>query len=91
MKTPLGEVIMSYSGFQRIEFRDTRGAQCMVQQGLLSETGPSTIWLGVDLSSADLSDVTGMTRIYIDQKQAKALVAVLEQWIKSGSFVDTDR
>jgi hypothetical protein len=33
-------------------------------------------------------DAANQTRMHLDLKQVKALIAVLEQWVASGSFVE---
>lgn len=78
--TPLGEVKRTARGFEIINFRDRYNANCSLQQSSLAEfepPGSSAVWLGV-----------GEARMHINVAQTKALVAVLEQWIASGSFAE---
>lgn len=85
-KTALGKVQITKRGFEYIEFIDRYGAKCSLQQSSLADyiqPGMSAVWLGVDVN---LKGVTVNERMHIDLKQAKALVKVLNRWIKNGSF-----
>src|ERR1700689_1423192 len=92
--TPLGPVTETAREFQIILFKDKYGTPCSLQQSSLAEfepPGSSAVWLGVDRQDGPhdgMFDAANQTRMHLDLKQAKALNAVLEQWIASGSFVD---
>jgi hypothetical protein len=94
MKTPLGRVEKTSRKFEIITFKDRYGTPCSLQQSSLADTEPpgsSAVWLGVDrqvVRHDGMFDEANQTRMHIDLKQAKALVAVLEQWIASGSFTE---
>ena len=78
MTTPLGAVQKTNRGFELIQFKDRYGTPCSIQQSSIADyepPGSTAVWLGV-----------GRTRMHIDRELAKALVAVLEQWIEYGSF-----
>ena len=95
MKTPLGVVAYTSRSFEIICFRDRYGTPCSLQQSSLADfepPGSSGIWLGVDWQTRphdgieDAGVRVSQTRMHIDLAQAKALVAVLETWIKCGTF-----
>ena len=94
-KTPLGDVTKTTRQFQIIMFKDRYDTPCSLQQSSIADyepPGSTAVWLGVDrqvLPHDGVFDAANQTRMHIDLKQAKALVAVLEQWIETGSFVDT--
>jgi hypothetical protein len=96
-KTPLGDVTETTRHFQIIKFKDRYDTPCSLQQSSIAEDykqpGSTAVWLGVDRQSGrhdGIFDAANQTRMHIDLKQAKALVAVLEQWIETGSFVDME-
>ena len=85
-KNELGKVELTKRGFEYIDFIDRYGAKCSLQQSSLAEfvkPGTSAIWLGVE---RNLNNIEVNERMHIDLKQAKALVKVLNKWIKNGSF-----
>ena len=85
-KNELGKVELTKRGFEYIDFIDRYGAKCSLQQSSLADyiqPGMSAIWLGVEVN---LKGVTVNERMHIDLKQAKALVKVLNKWIKNGSL-----
>jgi len=92
VKTPLGKVDYTKRQFQIIRFKDRYDTPCSLQQSSLADYNPpgsSAIWLGIDRQDSPhdgMFDAANQTRMHLDLKQAKALVAVLEQWIASGSF-----
>ncbi len=92
--TPLGLVEKTNRNFQIINFKDRYDTPCSIQQSSLADydvPGVSAIWLGVDRQTGKhdgVFDASNQTRMHIDLKQAKALVAVLEMWIASGSFYE---
>lgn len=94
MKTPLGPVEETGRRFQIIQFRDRYDTPCSLQQSSLADYNPpgsSAVWLGVDRQSEPhdgMFDAANQTRMHLDLKQVKALIAVLEQWVASGSFVE---
>jgi len=93
-KTPLGVIDETQRGFQIILFRDRYGTQCSLQQSSIADyepPGSSAIWLGVDRQTNrrdGIFDESNTTRMHLDLKQVEALVAVLEQWVQTGSFSD---
>jgi len=93
-RTPLGKVEETKRSFQIIKFTDRYGTPCSLQQSSIADYNPSgstAIWLGVDRQTAQhdgIFDESNQTRMHIDLAQAKALVAVLEQWIACGSFYE---
>ena len=95
MNTPLGKIERTRREFQIIKFRDRYDTPCSLQQSSIADyepPGSSAVWLGVDRQEVQhdgIFDPANQTRMHIDLKQAKALVAVLEQWIMSGSFTDS--
>ena len=97
MKTPLGPVAKTQRGFELIMFVDRYETPCSLQQSSIfddahaEQPGATAIWLGVDRQTSardGMFDAANQTRMHIDLKQAKALVAVLETWIKCGSFTE---
>lgn len=94
-KTPLGEIGKTNRGFEIILFQDRYGTPCSLQQSSIFDDewadlpGSTAIWLGVDshVGKHDgMFDNGNKTRMHIDLKQARALVAVLETWIATGGF-----
>jgi len=91
-KTPLGEVEETARHFKIIRFKDRYDTPCSLQQSSLADYNPpgsSAIWLGVDKQQAPhdgIFDVANQTRMHLDLKQVKALIAVLEFWVEHGSF-----
>ena len=99
MKTPLGKVTKTERGFEIIKFKDRYDTPCSLQQSSLADrepSGASAIWLGVERQDRRLKRkhdsmfLANATRMHIDLKQAKALVAVLEMWTECGSFTAPD-
>jgi hypothetical protein len=93
-RTPLGIVAETTREFQIILFRDKYDTPCSLQQSSLAEfepPGSSAVWLGVDRQAGPhdgVFDPANQTRMHLDLKQVKALIAVLEAWVASGSFVE---
>lgn len=93
-KAPLGKVELTVRKFEIIKFQDRYGTPCSLQQSSIADFNPpgsSAVWLGVDRQTEPhdgMFDAANVTRMHIDLEQAKALVAVLEQWILSGSFLE---
>lgn len=78
MSEQLGEIQVSERGFEYVEFRDTYGLPCSLQQSsaALCETpGAGAVWLG-----------TGTNRMHLDSALVEKLVVALNNWLKSGKF-----
>ena len=92
MQTPLGKVMRTPHGCEIIRFRDRLGVPCTLQQSNLEDLDPprsSAVWLGVDRQDdMGVFDIADVMRMHLDIKKVKALIAVLEQWVANGSFVD---
>lgn len=94
IKTPLGDVTETGRGFQIIEFRDRYDTPCTLQQSILADFNPpgsSAVWLGVDRQDGQhdgMFDAANQTRMHLDLKQVKQLIAVLEMWVETGSFYE---
>ena len=92
--TPLGKMAKTNRGFEIITFPDRYETPCSLQQSSLAdfqEPGTSAVWLGVDRQDGvhdGVFDAANQTRMHLDLKQVKALIAVLEMWVASGSFVE---
>ena len=97
MKTPLGNVEETERQFQIILFKDRYDTPCSLQQSSLADyepPGSSAVWLGVDrqeIQDDGVFDQSNGTRMHLDLKQVKALIAVLEMWVHSGSFYEGKR
>lgn len=79
--TPLGAVEKTDNGFEFILFKDRYDVLCSVQQSSLADyepPGTSALWLGVNQN----------VRMHLDLGQVRSLIAVLETWVKCGSFVE---
>ena len=75
----LENVITIERGFELINFRDAYGAFCSLQQSSLAEyepPGTSAVWLGC-----------GMNRMHLKREQVQELIAVLQYWLDTGSFM----
>lgn len=82
--TPMGDVTETNRGFQIIQFRDRYGSACSLQQSSLADfttPGSSAIWLGVE-------SMPFQTRMHLSLEQVKALIPVLEMWVRTGSFAE---
>lgn len=93
MKTPLGKVELTARYFEIIRFEDRYKSACSLQQSSIADfepPGSSAVWLGLDAAENHdgVFDAGNTTRMHLDLKQVKALIAVLEQWVANGSFVD---
>lgn len=90
-------VIRTARGFERIDFRDQYGIECSLQQSSLAS--PPCVWLGcndadprvllpgkgwtqIEMPSGYIAD----TRMHLNRKQVKALVARLNRWLEAGTF-----
>jgi hypothetical protein len=97
IQTPLGKVDETNRHFQIILFKDRYDTPCSLQQSSIADYNPpgsSAVWLGIDRQTEShdgMFDAANQTRMHIDLKQAKALVAVLEMWIATGSFYEEER
>ncbi len=98
LPTPLGRLTKTERHFEIIAFRDRYKTPCTLQQSSIfddeyaHQPGATAIWLGVD-RQADakhdgMFDAANMTRMHLDRKQVQSLVAVLETWLKCGSFAE---
>ena len=75
---PTGPIEETARHFEVINFTDRYDNSCSLQQSSLAEyaqPGSSAVWLGV-----------GGSRMHLDIKQVKALIAVLEFWTEHGKF-----
>ena len=96
-RTPLGKIDYTDREFQIITFNDRYDTPCSLQQSSLADyeqPGSSAVWLGVDRQTGKhdgVFDAANQTRMHLDFKQVKALIAVLEQWVKNGRFADGDQ
>ena len=94
MKTPLGDVIETKRQFQIIQFKDRYNSTCSLQQSSIADfepPGSSAVWLGLDPVTGEhdgVFDAGNKTRMHLDLKQVKALIAVLEMWVETGSFIE---
>lgn len=98
-QTPLGKVKHTERHFEIIDFTDRYNTPCSLQQSSIFDQqyadhpGATAIWLGVDRQSSKhdgIFDAANQTRMHLDRKQAQALICVLEQWLKTGSFLGDD-
>lgn len=93
-KTPLGPVERTVREFEIIKFHDRYRTPCSLQQSSLADftpPGSSAVWLGVDRQEGPhdgVFDLANQTRMHLDLKQVKSLIAVLEMWVEFGSFTD---
>lgn len=91
--TPLGPVGKTPRSFECIVFKDRYNTRCSLQQSSIfdddcaNHPGASAVWLGVDKVE---SDEMLNTRMHLDRPRVRALVAVLEQWLANGSFIDAE-
>jgi hypothetical protein len=97
MLTPLGKVTQTKRYFEFIAFDDRYDTPCSLQQSsifsdeYIDKPGATAVWLGVDrqISQHDgMFDAANQTRMHLDRKQVQALIAVLETWLKCGSFAE---
>ena len=97
MKTPLGPVTDTNRHFELILFRDRYETPCSLQQSSIfddehaNQPGATAVWLGVDRQTNrrdGMFDAANQTRMHLDRKQVQSLVAVLETWLKCGSFTE---
>jgi len=97
MRTPLGKVKKTERGFELIIFKDRYKTPCSLQQSSIfdddhaEQPGATAVWLGVDRQETahdGMFDAANQTRMHLDIGQARSLVAVLETWIKCGSFTE---
>jgi len=92
--TPLGKLELTERQFEIIHFQDRYRTPCTLQQSSLAEFNPpgsSAVWLGVDRQQGQhdgLFDQANQTRMHLDLKQVKALIAVLEMWVETGKFAE---
>jgi hypothetical protein len=100
MKTPLGQVTETSRSFQIVKFLDRYRTPCSLQQSSIFDDefadrpGATAIWLGVDRQEGKhdgMFDAANQTRMHLDRKGVKALIAVLEQWLTNGKFNDEPR
>jgi hypothetical protein len=96
--TPLGLVTTTSRQFEIIQFRDCYDTPCSLQQSSIfdraGQPGAPTVWLGIDKQSGKhdgIFDAANQTRMHLNRKQVQSLIAVLEQWLLSGTFAETGR
>ena len=93
-KTPLGVVEFTSREFRMIRFKDRYNTPCSLQQSSIADyepPGSSAVWLGVDKQAPEhdgIFDAANQTRMHLDLKQVKALIAVLEMWVATGEFAE---
>ena len=96
-RTPLGGVNETNRNFEIILFRDRYQTPCSLQQSSIfddehaHQPGATAVWLGVDRQGEihdGMFDPSNATRMHLDRKQVRALIAVLETWVKCGSFAE---
>ena len=93
-RTPLGNVELTHRQFEIIQFKDRYDTPCSLQQSSIAdytEPGVSAVWLGIDRQPGKhdgVFDTANQTRMHLDLKQVKALIAVLEMWVENGHFTD---
>lgn len=75
------EVKPTGRGFLRGEFQDLYGSRCSIQESSLAEE--HAIWLGVHEASPAYQIKEGI-RMHLNQKQAAALLPLLEHFVKTG-------
>lgn len=97
MNTPLGKVTETTRHFEVILFKDRYESPCSLQQSSIfddehaNHPGATAIWLGIDRQDTThdgMFDAANQTRMHLDRKQVQALIAVLETWLKVGSFTE---
>jgi hypothetical protein len=97
MTTPLGKVAETKRSFELILFKDRYETPCSLQQSSIfddehaDKPGATAVWLGVDRQTTPhdgMFDAANQTRMHLDRKQVQSLVAVLETWLKCGSFAE---
>lgn len=88
----LGAISRTSRGFEYIEFIDSFGKTCSLQQSSTigpadgsddaraSQPGASRIWLGVDRGDV------GPTRMHLDRSQVIDLIEQLQHWVDTGKF-----
>ena len=82
-------------GFGLIEFEDTHRLKCSIQES----SAPGKLWVGVDDARPQRMDerrgwvpfpipgsVLLHTRMHLDKKLAKQLIARLSKWVKDGTL-----
>jgi hypothetical protein len=93
-RTPLGNMTETERQFQIVLFRDRYKTPCSLQQSSLADfeqPGSSAVWLGVDRQDGPrdgMFDAANHTRVHLDVKQVRALIAVLEMWVQTGYFAE---
>lgn len=101
----LGEVTRTGRGFEMVEFEDCYGVKCTLQASSLAiyeEPGTSAVWLGPDHANPRIlvpgkswQPVTmpdgylADTRAHLTDEQVRTLIAHLQAWLDTGSFVLT--
>jgi hypothetical protein len=92
--TPLGKVQETERQFDLILFKDRYDTPCSLQQSSIADFNPpgsSAVWLGVDRQGEahdGMFDAANQTRMHLDLKQVKSLIAVLETWVQTGRFAE---
>jgi hypothetical protein len=97
LETPLGDLNLTERNFEVIVFEDRYENQCSLQQSSIFDDehwdhpGATAVWLGIDRQRGPrdgMFDAANQTRMHLDRKGVQALVAVLETWLKCGSFAE---
>jgi len=75
--------------FNLIEFDDLYGQHCSIQKSSLATD--NAIWFGVDNTGEEMGNKDVNERMHLNQKQAKALLSILEEFVKNGELPKTYR
>jgi hypothetical protein len=84
--TLLGSLKKTSRGFEVVEFTDSNGRQCILQQssaigdsdGAMDHPGTSYLWLGIQDAEAP--------SIHLNREQVKGLIGRLQHWLADGGF-----
>jgi hypothetical protein len=95
-KTPM-KVTKTSRGFELIHFKDRNGIECSLQESSLATE--RALWLGCQNANPRVlvpgqswqpipmpAEYIADTRMHLNEKQVKALVAHLNRWLKAGTF-----
>lgn len=94
-KPSLGAVERTDRGFELIQFKDSYGVDCTLQQSSIATE--FRIWLGCDDANPRVlvpgagwkglkmpPDYLADTRMHLTQDQVEALIVHLQHWLKTG-------
>ena len=86
----LGKTELTANQFEYINFKDSYGNKCSVQQSSLADFNPpgsSALWIGVNEVSPELGKgphahgTLTPVRMHVKLEQVKALIEVLQYWV----------